>query len=1151
MVWLSTIRRSNGVQAAVGFAVTVAALVVAVFPAARLIRAQGAAAPTSLYLHGSGTTANPPVLFLDASAPVGATARYKDSTALNFSFGNAWKEVGTWGMTPAGLAQGDLTALGDLRIWLGLKNSDDQGTWFDVRAELFANGTVIASGLSRCVQGVTRNANLAKEVTVAFATIVPATFNGSSDSLVLKVSTRIGTNPDDSKCGGHNNAVGLRAYFDAVSRPSGFSATFQPNLGDPFIDAVTPGIGVVGTDVTILGQGFDPDAAGNTVTFGGVAAVVRSATATQIETTVPPGAPAGSSALSVTTRGGSASVAFDIANPAPAIGQISPESINAGSGATSLSVFGTGFIAASTVNIGGSVFVPSLQTDTSLQIVVPASLVAARGTHEVTVINPTPGGGASNALTLAVLGVEISGVEPASGPIGSAVTISGIGFDPSADGNQVDFNGVAALVLSATDTTIETTVPVGATTGPISVTTPFGTAVSDPYTVTTGSTLLISASPALTTYSQGQPITITTQLVDANGQNVPGVTAELASDPPADSQTGNTFVYESDGLYTITATVDEGGEPVTASLQLRVEGRAPSITCANPVDGASLLRTPGATITLVGSVTNAVGEPALTVNGQAVTVAADGTFSTPLVTAWGLNFVHLALVDGAGRSARRTCTFMLSGTFAPENQLLASSLSFKATQAAVDDGNRSGAVNSIGEILATALNSQGLKDTVHGGLLATNPLKASSCDQQICVFGACACVVSSQVTYISSNVSGPNETSVTLINGGLHSVTTVRNVAIRLRLNGRVSGIPYDTTGSVTYSSIMVGAMFDLGLNAGRPRVTIRPGSQTTQVGTVSTSFSGVDGWIINNIVVPLAQGTIRNTIQGIIQNFVSSNFNAILDGVVSGLDVTTLGPFAVPRLDGAGALSVGFGLGFSTVNTTTSRMLATLGTRFLTPAAHARPSLGVPLTGLVALDPSTSGQAMAVGVHSGVFNQALHALWRGGYFDVDLGEGDLSGLIPAGVVLRTTAGLPPIVTIRSDGRVEVAIGAVQAHVEHPALLAPTEVGVGGRASCDRRLDGNDLIVEDCQVDELHLSPGATLDASSATQLEEFLASALNQILSTAVNDALPALPIPGFRIPASLGQYGLPAGGVLGLLNPVLTTSAPHFVLRGNFGVR
>jgi len=175
----------------------------------------------SFYLHGAGSTNNPPILFLDQTAPTVTTAKFRDSAALNFSGGNLWKEIGAW---PAAPATGVMTALSDLRVWLGLKNSDDQGTRFDLRAEIYKNGTLVAAGETYCIQGVTRNPDLAKEVTVSFAPAAPVIFNG--DELSLKVLTRIGTNGAGAFCGGHSNAVGLRLYFDASSRPSRFGATF-------------------------------------------------------------------------------------------------------------------------------------------------------------------------------------------------------------------------------------------------------------------------------------------------------------------------------------------------------------------------------------------------------------------------------------------------------------------------------------------------------------------------------------------------------------------------------------------------------------------------------------------------------------------------------------------------------------------------------------------------------------------------------------------------------------------------------------------------------------------------------------------------------------------------------------------------------------
>ena len=74
--------------------------------------------------------------------------------------------------------------------------------------------------------------------------------------------------------------------------------------------------------------------------------------------------------------------------------------------------------------------------------------------------------------------VSIIEFTPDGGTVGSTVTIYGTAFSATAGENVVAFNGVAAAVTSATSTKLVTSVPSGATTGPISVTTPAGTATS-------------------------------------------------------------------------------------------------------------------------------------------------------------------------------------------------------------------------------------------------------------------------------------------------------------------------------------------------------------------------------------------------------------------------------------------------------------------------------------------------------------------------------------------------------------------------------------------------------------------------------------------------------------------------------------------------
>ena len=97
---------------------------------------------------------------------------------------------------------------------------------------------------------------------------------------------------------------------------------------------------------------------------------------------------------------------------------------------------------------------------------------------------------------------------PNSGPIGSAVTIYGTGYSATPSQNTVTFNGVAATVISSTLTQIATTVPAGATTGPIAVISPAGSAAS-----ATAFTIGNSAAPTITGFTPtigtiGTPVSI-------------------------------------------------------------------------------------------------------------------------------------------------------------------------------------------------------------------------------------------------------------------------------------------------------------------------------------------------------------------------------------------------------------------------------------------------------------------------------------------------------------------------------------------------------------------------------------------------------------------------------------------------------------------
>ena len=68
--------------------------------------------------------------------------------------------------------------------------------------------------------------------------------------------------------------------------------------------------------------------------------------------------------------------------------------------------------------------------------------------------------------------------------------------------------------------------------------------------------------------------------------------------------------------------------------------------------------------------------------------------------------------------------------------------------------------------------------------------------------------------------------------------------------------------------------------------------------------------------------------------------------------------------------------------------------------------------------------------------------------------------------------------------------------------------------------------------------------------LERFFLSLVQRLVDGALNDALPALPIPSFALPDDVGPFGLPVGAELGIRNPSLSPEPQHFVLRGGFGI-
>jgi len=89
-------------------------------------------------------------------------------------------------------------------------------------------------------------------------------------------------------------------------------------------------------------------------------------------------------------------------NPVPVLTSVSPTSGTVGGAAFTLTVKGSSFVTGSIIQWNGAALATAFVSITQLTAAIPASDLARSGAAQVTVVNPTPGGGTSSALTVTI-----------------------------------------------------------------------------------------------------------------------------------------------------------------------------------------------------------------------------------------------------------------------------------------------------------------------------------------------------------------------------------------------------------------------------------------------------------------------------------------------------------------------------------------------------------------------------------------------------------------------------------------------------------------------------------------------------------------------------------------------------------------------------
>jgi len=148
--------------------------------------------------------------------------------------------------------------------------------------------------------------------------------------------------------------------------------------------------------------------------------------------------------------------------------EITSFSPNSGPVGTQVTLIGGNFTDLTTVRFNGVLASFTVLSPTQIQATVPAGATTGR----IFLANANCNGSTVEAFTIISSAPVITFFTPTSGPAGLEVTITGSNFTGA---TAVRFNGVSAAFTVVSGTQIRTTVPSGATYGPLSVTNAAGT----------------------------------------------------------------------------------------------------------------------------------------------------------------------------------------------------------------------------------------------------------------------------------------------------------------------------------------------------------------------------------------------------------------------------------------------------------------------------------------------------------------------------------------------------------------------------------------------------------------------------------------------------------------------------------------------------
>lgn len=567
---------------------------------------------------------------------------------------------------------------------------------------------------------------------------------------------------------------------------------------------------------------------------------------------------------------------------------------------------------------------------------------------------------------------------------------------------------------------------------------------------------------------------------------------------------------------------------------------------AATLDGASPV------VTVVGSVTSGAGPiTALTINGDAVAVGADGSFSHDVTAQVGGNTLVLEATDALAVTRERVQSFLWSPSYrlptTPEQGIAPEGLAIYLDQETLDDGSHTVPVDDVASLLTLALESYDIEQFINPAVPIT-----SSAGYNV---------------YLTTIQYGSADVTLDAIDGGIRLNGFLYDITGDLVFDCTIAACTLaggDGTGDMAIDYIQVTSDLLITVSASNQLVVTSSNTQTSVVGLDITSNNVWTNFLIT-VIEPFILGGVVADIEADLTAQVDALLGPALSQAFNGLSPNSV--LAFPNLaDASQPIEVQLvtdfydtdfhdGVAPPAGSPPRGGAIVMRGGGYAQASVTPYQNLGVP-------DRSGCGAGggvelprdglLEIGLTDDLLNQLLHGAWEGGLLEFDMPPEllPMDGFISdvqihvSGMLAPTASDCSPDAQVRAhlgDVRIEGSLvlnGTPLTFTAYSSLLAgleftPTASGVDITISDVEQVDTELTVHEDAGIGTEPL-----LEATLETQL-------VDGVLGAIASGGLGGIDLPSIDLSAMLG---LPAGTAELTITTTEAVRAPGVtVIRGH----